>query len=65
MLHTENSYVKSLKYALEYDPSTEMQILIEAYKRPANEHSRRYNPSYYNEVAIIIAGDDLGKPVVS
>ncbi|CAE1298320.1 unnamed protein product [Acanthosepion pharaonis] len=43
MLHETNSYVRSFKYALENNPSSDFIIVIDADKRPQGEHERRYN----------------------
>ncbi|CAE1279832.1 unnamed protein product [Acanthosepion pharaonis] len=54
MLHEVNSYIRSFKYALENAPFPSFSIVIDADKRPHDEHERRYNAPACNEVAAII-----------
>ncbi|CAE1295238.1 unnamed protein product [Acanthosepion pharaonis] len=57
MLHEVNSYIRSFKYALENAPFPSFSIIIDADKRPHDEHERRYNAPACNEVAAIIHGE--------
>ncbi|CAE1310394.1 unnamed protein product [Acanthosepion pharaonis] len=57
MLHETNSYVRSFKYALENNTSSDFIIVIDADKRPQGEHERRYNAPASNEVSVIVSGD--------
>ena len=45
MLHAQNSYIKSFKAAMEIVSADEnsYQLVIDADKRPTNEHARRFN----------------------
>ena len=61
MLHDSNNYVRSFKCALEDIQNTNFQLVINADKRPPNEHARRFNALEINEVAMILAGDQCGK----
>ena len=61
MLHANNSYVKSFKYALENGPQRDFKLVIDSEKRPAGEHSRRFNAPEVNEVGIIMSGDPESK----
>ncbi|CAE1314371.1 unnamed protein product [Acanthosepion pharaonis] len=49
MLHEVNSYIRSFKYALENAPFPSFSIVIDADKRPYDEHERRYNAPACNE----------------
>ena len=57
MLHDSNNYVRSFKCALEDLQNTNFQLVINADKRPPNEHARRFNAPEINKVAMILAGD--------
>ncbi|CAE1157437.1 unnamed protein product [Acanthosepion pharaonis] len=57
MLHGVNSYIRSFKYALENAPFPSFSIVIDADKRPHDEHERRYNAPACNKVAAIIHGE--------
>ena len=61
MLHNNNTYVRSFKYALENIQNSEYQFVINADTRPPNEHARRFNAPEVNEVAMILAGEQCGK----
>ena len=61
MLHTYNSYVKSFKSAIEYAPLQEYKLVINADKKPSNEHARRFNLPQCNEVAIILSNEEFGR----
>ncbi|CAE1236174.1 unnamed protein product [Acanthosepion pharaonis] len=50
MLHEVISYIRSFKYALENAPFPSFSIVIDADKRPHDEHERRYNAPACNEV---------------
>ncbi|CAE1153926.1 unnamed protein product [Acanthosepion pharaonis] len=56
VLHETNSYIRSFKYALENNTSSDF-IVIDADKRPQEEHERRYNALASNEVSVIVSGD--------
>ncbi|CAE1326059.1 unnamed protein product [Acanthosepion pharaonis] len=57
MLHETNSYVRSFKYALEINTSSDFIIVIDADKRAQGEHERRYIAPASNKVSIIVSGD--------
>uniref|UniRef100_A0A0L8FMJ1 ATP-dependent DNA helicase n=1 Tax=Octopus bimaculoides TaxID=37653 RepID=A0A0L8FMJ1_OCTBM len=62
MLHSTNTYVNSLKCALErMNEVPNLKVVITADKRPAGEHARRFNAPANNEVAIIMAGEQHGE----
>ncbi|CAE1284171.1 unnamed protein product [Acanthosepion pharaonis] len=51
MFHEVKSHIRSFKYALENAAFPSFSIVIDADKRPHDEHERRYNAPAYNEVA--------------
>ncbi|CAE1284873.1 unnamed protein product [Acanthosepion pharaonis] len=57
MLHETNSYVRSFKYALENNTSSDFIIVFDDDKRLQGEHERRYNAPASNEVSVIVSGD--------
>ncbi|CAE1268683.1 unnamed protein product [Acanthosepion pharaonis] len=57
MLPEVNSYIRSFKYALENAPFPSFSIVIDADKRPHDEHEHRYNDPACNEMATIIHGE--------
>ena len=61
MLHTNNAYIRSFKAAIEKTSVSEFQVVINADKKPSNEHSRRFNLPQCNEVAIIMTDENFGK----
>ena len=60
MLHENNAYIRSFKAVIDKSSSTEFQIIIDADKKPTNEHIRRFNLPTCNEVAIIMANESYG-----
>lgn len=56
MLHENNSYIRSLKYALEAASTPNVSLVIDAGKKPASSHIGRFNASTCNEVAVFIRG---------
>ncbi|XP_014790107.1 uncharacterized protein LOC106883568 [Octopus bimaculoides] len=56
-LHMHNSYVKIFKYALEFPSVPDFTVVLDAEKRPANDHSGRYNAPNCNEIAIVLGGE--------
>lgn len=58
-LHQNNQLVNMFKIALDRMPSDSHNIVIRADKTPAGEHARRYNSPTVDEVAIIVAGENL------
>ena len=61
MLHTSNAYIRSFKAAIEQAPASEFRVVINADKKPSNEHARRFNLPQCNEVAIIMKDESFGK----
>ena len=61
MLHNNNSYVTSLKSAMERMSNDEFRIVISANKIPEGEHERRLNAPFRNEVSILIVGHEFEK----
>ncbi|CAE1169608.1 unnamed protein product [Acanthosepion pharaonis] len=57
MLHETNSYVRSFKYALKNNTSSDFIIVFDADKRLQGEHERRYNAPANNEVSVIVSGN--------
>lgn len=60
LLHEQNELVKLFKTALDMMPSDDHKIVIRADKRPYGEHERRFNAPTFNEVAVVIVGENLG-----
>ncbi|CAE1261431.1 unnamed protein product [Acanthosepion pharaonis] len=58
MLHEVNSYSRSFKFALENAPFPSISLVIDAEKRPHDEHERRYTALACNEIAAIIHEED-------
>ena len=55
-----NPYIQSLKYATDFSADNpDTQIIIEAKKKPQEEHARRFNAPTGSEVAIIMPGDHI------
>ncbi|XP_014773941.1 uncharacterized protein LOC106871806 [Octopus bimaculoides] len=44
LLHQTNSYVRSFKYALETEASSNFNVIIDAQKRPSTEHGKSSDP---------------------
>ena len=61
MLHQSHPYVASFKYALEQMQTPNHKVVINADKRPAGEHIRRFNAPSASEVAIVMVGQQHGK----
>jgi hypothetical protein len=59
MLHSKNPYIQSFKTALENMPSEEYKVVIRADKTPRGEHQRRFNAPTFNEVAIVMSGNEF------
>jgi len=58
-LHQNNPYIGLFETALEHMPSDESKIVIRADKTPAGEHQRRFNAPTFDEVAIVMAGNEF------
>ena len=57
MLHKSNTLVQGFKTAIEQpQTSTDFSVIIEVDKRPAGELALRFNAPSFNEVAILIVG---------
>ncbi|CAE1327684.1 unnamed protein product [Acanthosepion pharaonis] len=56
MLHETNSYIRSLKFALQNNSSPSFSVVIDADRRPHGEHKRRFNAPVCNEVVAVIHG---------
>ena len=41
--------------------SQEIKVIIDADKRPSDEHERRFNASLCNEVGVLMLGEEHGK----
>ena len=55
MLHAKNHLVQSFKTAIEHEQRRpNMKVVINADKRPAGEHVRRYNAPNTNDVAVVL-----------
>ena len=59
LLHQHNAYVQLFEMALEHMPNDESKVVIRADKTPAGEHQRRFNAPTFDEVAIVIAGNEF------
>ena len=53
--------IKVFNYALEKMATNDLQIVINADKRPAGEHVRRFNAPTTNEVAIPLVNQEYEK----
>ena len=60
-LHQNNAMIQMFKTALEKSPRDDYPIRIEADRRPAGEHARRYNAPEANEMAAIIVDQEKQK----
>ncbi|XP_058449412.1 uncharacterized protein LOC131429355 [Malaya genurostris] len=58
-LHKNNELIKLFKTALERMTSDNHKILIRADKTPVGEHSRRFNAPTFDDVAVVIVGENL------
>ncbi|CAE1312479.1 unnamed protein product [Acanthosepion pharaonis] len=58
MLHETNSYIRSLKFALQNNSLPSFSVVIDADRRPHGEHERRFNAPACNEVAEVIHGEE-------
>ena len=57
-LHNVNSYVRSLKSALQFaDEHPDVKLILSAEKKPSDTHARQYNLPTTSEVAVIMTGD--------
>jgi hypothetical protein len=61
MLYQHNNYVHIFKSALQRMTSDSYKVVINADKKPAGEHERRFNAPVTNEVAIVIAGNEFDR----
>ncbi|GFT19643.1 uncharacterized protein NPIL_659171 [Nephila pilipes] len=59
LLHEKNHLVRLFKTAIHMMPSDTHKIVIQADRKPAGEHVRRFNVPTVDEVAIIIVGDQF------
>ena len=63
MLHQHNGYVRGLRSALELPPPGERQdtkIILNAQRRPATEHVRRFNLPETGEAALLMPDEPHG-----
>jgi len=60
-LHSNNAYVQLFKTALERMPTDEYKVVIRADKAPRNEHQRRFNAPTFDEVAIVMVGNEFDR----
>ena len=63
MLHQNNAYVRGLRSAMELIPPAERhnsRIVLNAQRRPANEHERRFNLPETGEVALLMPDEPHG-----
>ncbi|CAE1244797.1 unnamed protein product [Acanthosepion pharaonis] len=58
MLHETNSYIRSLKFALQNNSLPSFSVVIDADRRPQGEHERRFNAPVCNEIAAVIHGEE-------
>ncbi|CAE1297012.1 unnamed protein product [Acanthosepion pharaonis] len=58
MLHETNSYIRSLKFALQNNSLPSFSVVIDADRRPHGEHERRFNAPVCNEIAAVIHGEE-------
>ncbi|CAE1331227.1 unnamed protein product [Acanthosepion pharaonis] len=58
MLHDTNSYIRSLKFALQNNSSPSFSVVIDADRRPHGEHERRFNAPVCNEIAAVIHDEE-------
>ena len=61
MLHTYQSYVGSLKNALESGISDQHKIAIDARKCSVTEHARRFNAPTFKETVLLMTCGTQGK----
>jgi hypothetical protein len=54
MFHNTNTYMQSLKTALQRMLANEYKVIIRADLHPVSEHDRRLNAPNSNEVSVII-----------
>ncbi|CAE1331970.1 unnamed protein product [Acanthosepion pharaonis] len=57
-LHETNSYIRSLKFALQKNSSPSFSVVNDADRRPDGEHERRFNAPACNDVAEVIQGKE-------
>ncbi|CAE1169566.1 unnamed protein product [Acanthosepion pharaonis] len=57
MLHETNSYIRSLKFALQNNSSPSFSVVIDADRRTHGENERCFNAPVCNEVAAVIHGE--------
>ncbi|CAE1318305.1 unnamed protein product [Acanthosepion pharaonis] len=58
MLHETNSYIRSLKFALQNNSLPSFSVVIDADRRLHGEHERRFNAPVRNEIAAVIHGEE-------
>ncbi|CAE1255457.1 unnamed protein product [Acanthosepion pharaonis] len=58
MFHETNSYIRSLKFALQNNSLPSFSVVIDADRRPHGEHERRFNAPVCNEIAAVIHGEE-------
>lgn len=60
-LNSHNIYIRSFKYNLEHNSSSEnLKLIIHADRTPQNQHRGRYNSPTANEVAVLLVDEDKG-----
>ena len=61
LLHANNAYLHIFKTALERMPTDEYKVVIRADKAPRHEHQRRFNVPTFDEVAIVMVGNEFDR----
>ena len=61
MLHTNNSYVRDFRTAIEMNRQESFRVVIHENKRPRQVHSGRYSAPTVNEVADLMVGQECEK----
>lgn len=64
MLHENNSYIRSFKYALEAATVPIFSVVIDTDKRPAGPHISHFNIPTCNEVAVVIYGQQNNRRTI-
>ena len=61
MLHTNNSYVRDFRTAIEMNGQESFRVVIHENNKPRQIHSGRYNAPTVNEVAVLMVGQECEK----
>jgi hypothetical protein len=59
VLHANNTYVALFKAALERMPTGDYKVVTRVDKTPTGEHRRRFNAPTFDEVTIVMVGNDF------